>query len=105
MASGAIRVVLTTSGIGWHHVQEYPSGVYISEDYGWNPLENFVTGAGGRSIPLVSGYILGDITLNHFSPSDITIVDARRPGGHITDEARQYQDESPMYLDSEETLL
>jgi hypothetical protein len=104
-ASGSIRVVLTDQNLAWHYVQDYPSGVYDDDSVGYNVYENTRDGLAARDVALLSGVIVGDYALDGFSPSDINVIDIRRPGGGIRDEVTIDRQEDAMWLDNESTLL
>jgi hypothetical protein len=95
-ASGAIRVVLTPEHLAWHYASDNPSGIYNEESHG------AILGPNRSDIPftsLASGVILGDYTLNGYSPDEIEIVDIRREGGQVKPNAFNKQQESQMYVD------
>jgi hypothetical protein len=75
--SGAVRIALTASGLGWHPIADDPSGVYAVGSTMWGVEEPRVL------IQASGAKVLGDYTLNPFTPSDINIHDVRRIGGGL----------------------
>jgi hypothetical protein len=91
--SGAIRIALTPSGLGWHPLADFPSGVY-------NPGAEMWSAQHPRTLIDASGAkVLGDYTLNPFTPADIEIHDVRRSGGGLQDKRLNKYPENEHFVE------